>query len=1072
MAITGTPTTAGDDIVTITPTGGYSVDGQGGTDTLVLDFSSLGADIAHSYVGNGYYRYTDDVWTSADYVNFERYDISTGAGDDQLVGGGLNDRLVGNAGNDRFDGGLGADTISGGSGVDRWVVDYSTIAGPVSVTLSLSGAANVAATGAVLTAMEALTMTTGNGADSINTETRGGNDAVSTGAGADSVALGRGIDSANGGDDVDTLRMDWSAVADPNASIGRAYIGNGWYRYANGIDRTDFTAQERFDLLGGAGDDTLYGDALNDTLIGNLGNDYLGGAAGIDSVSGGDGLDTWQLNTSAQASLTAVDLTTQTTNFGAALSGIERLEYTGGNAVDQVTALAGAYSDWFSTGDENDTVVTGQGADVVDLGAGTADKLVMDWSAITDNRHAISRAYTGSGWHRYSAGNGDRVDYLGAEVFDLRGGAGSDVLYGGSLNDTLIGNAGNDYLGGNTGIDSIAGGDGEDTWQVNTAAQASLTQLNLMAQTTNFGATISGIERLEYTGGSASDRIIALAGAHNDWFSTGDGSDIVTSGRGVDTVDLGLGASDKLVMDWSAISDPSHAISHSYIGNNWFRYQSASGDRLDYLGVEIFNLTGGAGDDWLGGGALNDALVGNGGDDTLASGVGDAVINGGLGNDLWSADLSVQGAALFDAAASQTTAQVTGLGLQVLGIERVSLTTGNSADRISTEGYALADNISAGGGGDVINGGLGYDTLDGGAGTDLFVLNYASATSAVYNSYIGNSWYRYQMGDGTNWADWLGMERFQLTGGRGNDVLSGGSLNDTLNGNDGNDWLNGGQGTDSINGGAGHDTYEGNYAAAATNMTLTLSEYGNGTVTGPGTKLYGIESVRLTTGAGADVIDLRAASGNDTVSTGEGADTVYTGRGTYESVDTGGGEDRLVIDAANAGTGLRQWYYGGGWTRMQSTDGAYTVDMAGVEHLDVLGSARSDRVYGFGLSDNLNGRAGVDFLNGGGGNDILTGGSSADLFIFTDHWNAGRDLITDGTAGDLVRISGLALSGAVMAGNGSAALAGQVYVDNNGATSTLHIGLDATAGADLLIDLTGIYGAANLALSGSDILFV
>lgn len=45
MAISGTPTTAGDDLVTITPTGYYSVDGGEGVDTLTLNFAGLGADV-------------------------------------------------------------------------------------------------------------------------------------------------------------------------------------------------------------------------------------------------------------------------------------------------------------------------------------------------------------------------------------------------------------------------------------------------------------------------------------------------------------------------------------------------------------------------------------------------------------------------------------------------------------------------------------------------------------------------------------------------------------------------------------------------------------------------------------------------------------------------------------------------------------------------------------------------------------------------------------------------------------------------------------------------------------------
>ena len=44
-------------------------------------------------------------------------------------------------------------------------------------------------------------------------------------------------------------------------------------------------------LLGGTGDDYIYGDAGNDTLRGGTGDDYLEGGAGNDVLSGGGGAD-------------------------------------------------------------------------------------------------------------------------------------------------------------------------------------------------------------------------------------------------------------------------------------------------------------------------------------------------------------------------------------------------------------------------------------------------------------------------------------------------------------------------------------------------------------------------------------------------------------------------------------------------------------------------------------------------------------------------------------------------------------------------------------------------------------
>lgn len=527
MAITGTPTTLFDDVVTITPTGGYSVDGQDGSDTLVLDFSSLSSDIRYFGIGGGWLRYTDDVRTTVDFLNFERFDITGGSGDDVLFGGALSDRLVGGAGSDRIESGLGADSVTGGFGIDRWVVDYTSVAANIALTLSTSATAVVAGSGAAINGIEAITMITGGGADVLNTEAYAQNDDVAVWGGNDRVALGRGVDRADGGDDIDVLEMDWSAITDPMAAITRIGLGGYWSRYAAG---------------------------------------------------------------------------------------------------------------------------------------------------------------------------GNQVDYVNFEVFDLNGGAGGDALFGGALNDTLTGNDGNDTLQSGAGVDRVAGGDGIDLWNVDTSGRASTTVIDLVAQTTNYNATLSGIERITYTGGNAVDRVTAQAGVFDDVINTGDGNDVVTTGRGVDSSDGGLGPLDRLVMDWSGITDARHGITTYGLGDYWTRYTSASGDRLDFRGFEIYQLTGGAGDDVLNGAALNDTLVGNGGDDTLNSGLGDGTITGGDGNDLWIADVSAQGAARFDATLSQTTAQVTGLGLAVTTIERLSLTTGNGADVISTQGYALNDYIHTTGG--------------------------------------------------------------------------------------------------------------------------------------------------------------------------------------------------------------------------------------------------------------------------------------------------------------------------------------------------------------------------------------
>lgn len=899
MTISGLPTDAGNNTVTVSPTGFHSVDGGEGTDTLVVNYGTLGSDVTYNYVSNGWYRYSDDFLSGVDFLNFEIFRLTGGDGDDLLVGAALADTLNGGAGNDRIESGRGADVVNGGDGHDTWVADYATLGGTFRLTLAAQGSSTVSGSNTVLTGIERVILNTSLGNDVIDTSALVGNDVLNTGGGNDTVAAGRGFDVLNGQDGTDRLIMDWSAIADTNADIRLSYIGNGWYRYdAGGLARTDFV------------------------------------------------------------------------NF---------------------------------------------------------------------------------------------------EQFTLKGGAGDDWLGGGALIDELVGGAGNDTLDGGAGTDKVAGDAGVDLWNVNTAARGSATTINLVTQTANTGATLSGVERINYTGGNAADTVVALAGVFNDTFFTGDGRDVVVTGRGIDSADGGLGSNDVLEMNWSAISDPRFDITNTYVGNGWYQFAARSGDRLTYVNFEQFRLTGGAGDDYLAGYILGDTLVGGAGDDTLDGSKGNGTINGMAGQDLWSADLIDMGGLIFSAKASQTKAQGGAIGLTVTGIERVHLVTGDDADKITTVNGD--DWVQMNGGNDVFTAGLGHDTADGGTDVDLLTLDYHTATTSVSNVYVGNGWYKYAQADGSADVTWINFDRFIIKGGSANDTLSGGDLNDGLTGGGGHDVLNGAGGRDIINGGGGTDTWIGNHATFADTIGLVLAADGSGTVTGIGTKLIGIENVQLTTGSGADVINLAAGTGNDVLSTGIGDDVIHLGRGLVESVDGGADIDTLTLDVSMASAGVRMFYWGNGWTRLQASDGSYTADMANIEKFNFLGSARTDRAYGFDQTDTLNGRAGTDFLNGGAGNDVLTGGTGADQFIF-DVGNAGRDRITDAAAGDMIALRGVTLTGGIVAGDGATLLGGQLSVSQAGGVTSIHLGLDGTAGADFHVDLTGSFTAADFQIIGNALLLV
>ena len=888
MAITGIPTGPGDDIVTVTPGAWHSVNGEGGNDTLVVNYATLDTDVIHRNIGYGWWRITDDFFSGVDHYGFESFDIQTGSGDDSMDGGAQADRLRGGAGNDTIAGGMGADTIDGGDGHDLWTANYGSLNTAVGLTLTTDTWTQITATGARLKGIEVVSLTTGSGADVLD---------------------------------------------------ARAVTGNH-----------SFTA--------GEGDDTF--------MV----------SSGRSSFNGG-----------------------------------------GGN-----------------------------------------DLLVADFAAAT---RSVSHTNLGYGWWRVGeAGGARQVDYYDVNRVDLTGGSGNDTLSGTSLGDRLVGNAGNDWLNGVNGTDTIDGGDGVDTWETNQSGVNTQIRVNLNDQSSNI-STLAGIERLQLTAGLGNDRITAHAGRYNDVISTLDGADIITTGRGVDQVNGGAGI-DMLVMDWSALDDPTQSIAYTNQGYGWWRFSSGSGDRVDFYDIEQFRLTGGAGNDTLVGRDLVDTLIGGGGDDWLDSAADRATVNGGDGTDVWAANLTAFNVALaFKAKASQTDAQLTKKGFSIEGIERVSVSLGAGNDSFSTAGFAGDDTMNGGAGNDVLTTGLGFDQVNGEAGNDMLVLDYSGQSADVVHTNQGYGWWRYGTANDSSHVDYYSIERFKLTGGGGNDMLSGAGLNDRLVGGTGDDTLNGGNGgSDVIKGGGGQDMWIMDQGAATVALSLTLDGSGTGRLVGNGTRLVGVESVRLNTGSGDDVINLSAVVGNHVLNTGEGNDSVNLGRGMVNEVNGGAGIDRLVMDGSLATSGLRTTDQGYGWWHVAALDGSYDTRYYGVESLQITGSDFNDRLYGQGGDDVLIGGAGRDILFGSAGNDVMTGGAGADMFEFKSLGSDGRDRVTDAASGDLLRFYGGRIE-SLQAGNGSGVGQWQAELATSGGVTTLYLGLDTVAGADFRLDLVGTYGVGS-----------
>ena len=126
-------------------------------------------------------------------------------------------------------------------------------------------------------------------------------------------------------------------------------------------------------------------------------------------------------------------------------------------------------------------------------------------------------------------------------------------------------------------------------------------------------------------------------------------------------------------------------------------------------------------------------------------------------------------------------------------------------------------------------------------------------------------------------------------------------------------------------------------------------------------------------GLGSDTIDasavtslgvsLNGGSGDDTLVTGGGNDSIDGGAGTDTVRQTANGTQTLTADTLLTGNG--------------------TDTLSGIERADLIGGTGADliSVAGFTGQATLSGLGGDDTLTGGAGNDSLDGGSGSDTVL-------------------------------------------------------------------------------------------
>ena len=759
--------------------------------------------------------------------------ITSGNGDDIILGGSGLDNMNGNAGNDLIWGGRHNDNLNGGADSDTYVFQQGHGIDKIATNELSDGSKDILKFIDILESdiemFQGLNSSSTSGshliiknknstdyilvtdfyknnpnrnpydefefvfADTIPSLQNGtyGNDilygnkltnTINAAAGNDIILAGAGALIANGGNGHDYIKG--SILADS--------IDGG-----NGADT----------LFGGASNDILNGNAGNDVLYGEAGSDTLTGGLGNDVLYGGDPDDTdtyiFDINSGHDLVIDGDITETDILIFNNILSTQAKFKRT-----------------------DNDLVI-------YDYAGANASVTVQNY--FNHSMHAFNKKF------QFSDKTID-LDYMqsGLIYFDIigrvpeapwdihittQGSSVSDNIQGNAPYNYLYGYEGNDKITGNQGPDVLYGHEGDDILD---------------------GDGIYGRGHSDSLyGGIGNDTLYGGIRSDPDfyYFYVGDGNDIVIDTddeQHSDTLVFGEQTSSSAKFTRSGndlivkygISD--QVTVKQYFDKTVYAFHTKfkfTDKTIDYAALSesldinymvgttgIDKLIGTAYSDNINGLADNDSLYGYGSKDTINGGLGNDYIDGGVGNDILyggngnDADTYVLrigsgGDSIIDVDDSSAIDTV----FFADGILSTSAQFQRSGNDLIVSGYGTASDMAV----------IKQYLLNGSLAVNK-QFKFKDKTITLQNLQTGQLRVNY-LGDasantleGSSIADAIsglaGNDTLKghdgndsLQGGIGNDVLFGHLGNDGLNGNEGNDVLNGGKGNDNLYGGVGND---------------------------------------------------------------------------------------------------------------------------------------------------------------------------------------------------------------------------------------------------------------------------
>jgi hypothetical protein len=355
----------------------------------------------------------------------------------QVTGTIANDTLIGDANNNYFYSDGGNDSMMGGGGND---------------TFYLYGEAATATT----------VIDGGTGTDSVQ-----GNNLINTwnltglGAGSLNSITFSNVENLIGGSNNDVFVFNAGASVAGTINGGPGTNRLEYTQYITGTV-TPTTTGVSVNLVIGTATATggisnivqVYGSHANDSLTGDGNANLFGSFGGNDSMAGGGGDDTFWLYGEAVTAASVIDGGTgNDLVWGNNIPNTWQLVGPGSGSVNgavfnNIEALLG--------GTNADTFVFHPGATIAGLINGNAGVNALDYSAFTSGVVVNLGLSTTVGWGTMT-GTGNI-----ANIQNVTGGAGNDILVGDANANVLNGGGGRNVLIGGRGADSLIGGSDDD----------------------------------------------------------------------------------------------------------------------------------------------------------------------------------------------------------------------------------------------------------------------------------------------------------------------------------------------------------------------------------------------------------------------------------------------------------------------------------------------------------------------------------------------------------------------------------------------------------------------------------